>query len=134
MTLFDAPTRESACTGRSRTDTPLQSLALLNEPQRIYSARNLAESIVESRETDEALIDIIFETLAGRKANVTEQTACASLLEKTKSAYLADPSLAASLLEVGERQRNEALDPVEVAAWTQVVVAVMASDPFILLY
>ena len=134
MTLFDAPNRESACAGRSRTDTPLQSLALLNEPQRTLSARTLAESIVESRETDEALIDIIFETLAGRKANLTEQTACASLFEKTRSAYLADPSLAASLLEVGERQRNEALDPVEVAAWTQVVVAVMASDPFILLY
>ncbi len=134
MTLFDAPNRESACAGRSRTDTPLQSLALLNEPQRIYSARTLAESIVESRETDEALIDIIFETLAGRKANLTEQTACASLLEKTRSAYLADPSLAASLLEVGVPQRNETLDPVEVAAWTQVIIAVMASDPFILLY
>ena len=134
MTLFDAPSRESACAGRSRTDTPLQSLALLNEPQRIYSARTLAESIVESQDSDEALIDLLFKTLACRKANQTEQTACASLLEKTKSAYSADPSLAESLLEVGEGQRNEALDPIEVAAWTQVIAAVMASDPFILLY
>ncbi|MCH2388094.1 MAG: PSD1 and planctomycete cytochrome C domain-containing protein [Opitutales bacterium] len=134
MTLFDAPTRESACAGRSRTDTPLQSLALLNEPQRIYSARNLAESIVEFRESDEVLIDILFETLVGRKAKRTEQTACASLLEKTKSVYSADPSLAASLLEVGGGRRNEELDSIDVAAWAQVIVAVMASDPFILLY
>jgi len=134
MTLFDAPSRESACAGRSRTDTPLQSLALLNEPQRIYSARTLAESIVVSRDSDEALIDHLFQTLAGRKANLTEQTACVSLLENTKNAYSADPSLAASLLEVGEGHRTEALDPIEVAAWTQVIVAVMASDPFILLY
>ncbi|MBT5168196.1 MAG: DUF1553 domain-containing protein [Opitutales bacterium] len=134
MTIFDAPNRESACAGRSRTDTPLQSLALLNEPQRIYSARTLAESMVDSQETDEALVNVLFETLAGREANQTEQIACVSLLEKTKSAYLADPSLAESLLEIGEGQRNETLDPVEVAAWTQVIVAVMASDPFILLY
>ena len=134
MTLFDAPSRESACAGRSRTDTPLQSLALLNEPQRIYSARTLAESIVESQDRDEALVDFLFETLAGRKANATEQDACVSLLEQTKSTYAADPSLAASLIEVGKAQRNEALDPVEVAAWTQLVATVMASDPFILLY
>ena len=134
MTLFDAPNRESACAGRSRTDTPLQSLALLNEPQRIYSARTLAESMVESRESDEALVNHLFESLAGREANQSERTACASLLEKTKNAYSADPSLAESLLEIGEAQRNESLDPIEVAAWTQVAVAVMASDPVILLY
>ena len=90
--------------------------------------------MVDSQETDEALVNVLFETLAGREANQTEQIACVSLLEKTKSAYLADPSLAESLLEIGEGQRNETLDPVEVAAWTQVIVAVMASDPFILLY
>ncbi|QXD23320.1 PSD1 and planctomycete cytochrome C domain-containing protein [Opitutia bacterium ISCC 51] len=134
MTIFDAPNRESACARRSRTDTPLQSLALLNEPQRIYSARKLAESIIDSRENDEALVDRLFETLAGREANLEEKTACTSLFEKTKSAYSANPSLAESLLEVGGTQRNESLDPIEVAAWTQVVVAVMASDPFILLY
>ena len=129
MTLFDAPSRESACNGRSRTDTPLQSLALLNEPQRVYSARTLAESIVESPESDEARVNVLFETLAGREANPVERTACASLLENARSAFSADPSFAESLLKVGE-----ALDPREVAAWTQVVVAVMASDPVILLY
>ncbi len=134
MTLFDAPNRESACAGRSRTDTPLQSLALLNEPQRIYSARTLAESMVESQESDEALVNHLFKTLAGREANLAERTACASLLEKTKNAYSADSSLAESLLEIGEGQRNESLDPIEVAAWTQVAATVMASDPVILLY
>ena len=134
MTIFDAPNRESACARRSRTDTPLQSLALLNEPQRIYSARKLAESIIDSQKNDEALVDLLFETLAGREANLAEKSACTSLFEKTKSDYSANPSLAESLLAVGETQRNESLDPIEVAAWTQVVVAVMASDPFILLY
>ena len=40
LTLFDAPSRESSCVRRSRTNTPLQSLGLLNETQRIEMARS----------------------------------------------------------------------------------------------
>ena len=42
MTLFDAPDRESSCVRRSRTNTSLQSLGLLNETQRIEMSRKLA--------------------------------------------------------------------------------------------
>ena len=35
MTLFDAPSRETSCVRRSRTNTSLQSLGLFNESQRI---------------------------------------------------------------------------------------------------
>ena len=41
MTLFDAPSRESSCVRRSRTSTPTQSLALLNERQRVEMGRGL---------------------------------------------------------------------------------------------
>ena len=39
MTLFDAPSRESSCVKRSRTNTSLQSLGLFNETQRVEMGR-----------------------------------------------------------------------------------------------
>ena len=134
MTIFDAPNRESACVGRSRTDTPLQSLALFNETQRVESAQKLAEKLILTHKSDERRIDQLFEVLVTRKARPAELIACLSLLAQMRSDYATDPRLAEAFLTNGDAPRNEKLDPAEVAAWTQVATAVMASDPVILLY
>ena len=134
MTLFDAPSRETACVRRSRTNTPLQSLALFNEPQRVESARKLAERLLREVDNDDARLDLLFTLIASRPPNDIERSACAKLLQAQLTRYATMEDEAKALLAIGNAPRDVKLKPVEVAAWTQVAGTVLASDLAILLY
>ncbi len=134
MTLFDAPNRESSCVRRSRTSTPLQSLGLLNETQRIEMSRKLAERLMREAKGDASRLDLLFTLLASRRPSHAEHAACAELLIQMRKRYKAAPNDADALLKVGDAPRDEKLDVVETAAWTQVAVTVLASDVALMLY
>ena len=72
MQAFDAPTREVCTVNRSRTNTPLQALVLLNDVQFVEAARSLAASVAEMYPELERQIDEMFLRLAGRHADGTE--------------------------------------------------------------
>ncbi|MFP6901119.1 MAG: DUF1553 domain-containing protein [Opitutales bacterium] len=134
MTLFDAPSRESSCVKRSRTSTPTQSLALLNETQRIEMARKLAERLLLEAKDDNDRRDFLFTLLASRPPTDTERTACAKLLGAMRARYAEAEKEALELLATGDAPRDGKLNPAELAAWTQVAVIVLASDVALLLY
>jgi hypothetical protein len=134
MTLFDAPARESSCVRRSRSDTSLQSLALLNETQRIEMARKLAERLLREQSADNARLDHLFALLAARPPKDDERKACDKLLASMKERYAAAQDDALALLATGEAPRDEALPVTDLAAWTQVAVTVLASDLALTLY
>lgn len=134
MTLFDAPDRESSCVRRSRTSTPLQSLGMLNETQRIEMSRKLAERLIGERKTDDERLDLLFTLIASRKPNEVERTTCEKLLAKMTQRYADHESDAKELLAIGDAKSNSELEPITVAAWTQVAATVLASDLAILLY
>jgi hypothetical protein len=134
MTLFDAPDRESSCVRRSRTNTALQSLGLLNETQRIEMARMLAERLLREQSDDVARLQMLFTLVASRPPTTPEQQVCAQLLQTMRGRYAGAADDAMALLAIGDVSRDEQLDPVEHAAWTQLTVTVLASDAAILLY
>ena len=134
MTLFDAPNRESSCVKRSRSSTSLQSLALLNETQRVEIARMLAERLLRERKTDRERIDFLFTLLTSRPSNDRERAACGKLLDSMRNRYANAEKDALDLLSTGDSPRDPKLSPSEVAAWTQVAITVLASDLSILLY
>ncbi len=60
MLLFDAPNREVCTVKRSRTNTPLQALSLLNEVTFVEAARALAAQMIKHSDSTEARVDYGF--------------------------------------------------------------------------
>ncbi len=134
MTLFDAPSRETSCVQRSRTNTSLQSLAFFNETQRVEASRKLAERLLREKKDDTHRIDLLFQILASRKPSQIEYDALAELLDSARSRFSNSTESADSLLSTGLAKLDSSLDSRDVAAWTQVSSTLLASDPVILLY
>jgi hypothetical protein len=134
MTLFDAPDRESSCVRRSRTNTPLQSLGMLNETQRIEMGRALAIRLLQDEQQDRRRIDRLVRMLTCRDPSPKELSACESLLASLRARYRESPEDAKRLLAIGEAPGNESMDPEELAAWAQLATTVLASDIAIMMY
>ncbi|MEZ6121748.1 MAG: PSD1 and planctomycete cytochrome C domain-containing protein [Planctomycetaceae bacterium] len=134
MTLFDAPDRESSCVRRSRSNTSLQSLGLLNETQRLEMSRALAERLLKHHADDDARVKDVFLMLTCRPPSQHEQQVCRQLLADLRSRYRSSADDAQALTSIGETPRDPALTPAETAAWTQLAATLLASDAAILLY
>ena len=134
MTLFDAPSRESSCVRRSRTNTSLQSLGLFNESQRTELARVFAERLIHEGADQAARLDLLFKLLACRSPSAVEKRACNGLYEQMLERYTRDPQAAEALLSIGQAPRDPSIAPAEHAAWTQVAITVLASDIAIRVY
>ena len=134
MTLFDAPSRETSCVKRSRTNTPLQSLSLLNEIQRVEMARMLAERLLKQGSTDDERLNLLFTLLACREPNDTERDACGKLLKSMRNRYGSAEKDAIELLDTGEVPRDKSLNTTDHAAWTQMAATALASDLALMLF
>ena len=126
LLAFDAPTREECTADRVRSNTPLQSLVLLNDPEFVEAARVFAERVLTDggKTTDERL-DFAFRTALSRAAKPAEKEALAALLAKHREQFQKDAKGAKELLGVGARPADAKLDTAELAAWTNVTRAVL---------
>lgn len=119
MLLFDAPNREACSIKRSRTNTPLQALALLNEITYIEAAKKLAEKmILEGGSNDESKLAFGFRMVTGRSPDPSELNILSKGYLKDYSFFKSEPDNAKSLISLGETLNNSKLDITELAAFT----------------
>jgi hypothetical protein len=83
---------------------------------------------------DQKRLDALYQLLACRSASDREEEACLGLLQAMQARYQKSPDDAQALLTTGEAPVDPALPPSELAAWTQVVTVVLASDIALSLY
>src|SRR5690606_6109454 len=131
MTAFDAADRETCVVRPSRTNTPLQALAVLNGVTFVEAARVLAGRVMAERDGDEARLVRLFRLATGRTPTGRELTLLCGALERHRSSFAARPVEAAELSSVGEYPADPRLSPTEVAAFTAVANTVLNLDEVI---
>jgi hypothetical protein len=121
MTTFDAPSRESCLVRRERTNTPLQALLLMNEPQFVEASRALAErTLREGGSTVEDRLAYLFRLATARRPDDREIGELTAAFRELSDHYAADPKAADELIKVGETRPDPKLTPAELAAWTMI--------------
>ncbi len=129
MVTFDAAERNVCIVRRQSTSTPLQALALLNDPQIVEAARFLGQRMLkEAGKTAREQVAWVFRTVTGRNATDKEVAILARLLAEQKELFKADPKAAMKLLAVGDGKNDAKLNPVELAAGTMLALAVLNHD------
>ena len=129
MTVFDAPPRSVCVVKREITNTPLQALVLLNDPQFVEAARVLAERM--QKEGGNNIKDqtvYAFRLLTGRKPTPNEINVFVSQYNSEFSRFKKNPDMALELLGVGESSFDNNLDTTRTAALAMVASTMINHD------
>jgi hypothetical protein len=129
MDIFNAPSREVSCTRRERTNTPLQALATLNDPQFVEAARNLAQVALEEAGGDaQRAVEIVARRLLARPLDPEESSVVKETLRGLTDFYVRQPEEAKKLISVGESRPPESIPAPALAAMTLVANQLMNLD------
>ncbi len=132
LQAFDAPNGDAACVRRLRSNTPLQALTSLNEPQFVEAAQALArKSVNEGGKTDDQRITFAFRQVLSRLPQAEELKALRRLLNQQR-ARIAEGWLNAAEMAVGKSEPVTSLPPgvtpATLAAHTAVARALLNLD------
>ncbi len=121
MSNFDAPNRESFCSRRERSNTPLQALQLMNDVQHFEAARALAERMLtEGGKTDADRIRFAYRAILSREPEAMEIELVRKTLHHFQTRFQGDAEAAKKLIRVGDSQPRPGLPEVDVAAYTMI--------------
>jgi hypothetical protein len=147
LAVFDAPDATSACTRRTRSNTPLQALTALNDETFLEFAEGLAARVLKEAPPDnKQRIRYAFTLAVGRMPRADEEQRLELLLNRRLDEYKTKPARATELIYKGGKFGPEgnplnppppklaAMLPADLpleAAWTSVARVLLNLDDFL---
>jgi hypothetical protein len=129
LMAFDAPSRETCVARRSRTNTPLQALVLMNDEQYVEASRQLAARMIrEGGDATSSRLTFGFRTITARTPTERELAVLTQVHADHRAHYQQNVGEADKLLKIGESPRPDGLDPAEHAAMTMVANLLLNLD------
>jgi hypothetical protein len=133
MLLFDAPNRETCQVKRSRTNTPLQALALLNETTFVEAAQGLAKRMLaEGGGSPAERLARGFRLAIGRAPTEAELATLVAGFEADRAAFAADAAAAEKFTGFGLVKMPEGMPAQEFAAYALAANVIINLDEFVM--
>lgn len=142
MNNFDAPNREQFCSVRSRSNTPLQALQLMNDMQYLEAARVMAEEIVaaegdsatekvDAEKVDAEKINTVFQRTLSRNAAERELGLLTTAATHFQTRLENAPEDAAKIASWGEKPKRITGKDQEIASLALLINLVFNLDEFV---
>ncbi|MEO1450768.1 MAG: DUF1553 domain-containing protein [Bacteroidota bacterium] len=125
MQIFDVNDRGTCMVDRKLSNTPLQALSMLNDPQFVEASRALAEKLLITEPNCDTRLEKAFRLLTGRRPDDTEQEMLTDFFQDELTRFQADTAKALAYLENGELDSDQTLPASEIAALGVVVNAIL---------
>jgi hypothetical protein len=127
LTTFDMPDRGGTTVRRQTSNTPLQALVLLDDPQFLEAYRALAQRVMHDAADRDARITMMFRLATRRRPLPSEMGPMRAYFDGQVQRYSADRKAAADLVKVGMTAVDQTVDVVQLAALMNLTAGVMNS-------
>jgi hypothetical protein len=124
MTMFDASNRDQCEVKRSKTNTPIQALVMLNDPTVLEASRVLAQKLVASNLAPDKAISTAFRQIICRSISDKEMNILNDYYQQQYQQFTSKKLDAALTLNVGEYKQDDKVDKNKSAALMKVIVTI----------
>ncbi len=128
MMTFDAVTRDFCMVSRETTSTPLQALVMMNSPQVIEGARNLAYRAIEAQQSLEQRIVFMYQSATSRRPPVEQLEMLLQYFAEEKQQFEGSEEEASAFLSIGDSAQRDILPKSALAAYVMVATAIYNMD------
>ncbi len=125
LSTFDLPDRGTSVVRRQTSNTPLQALVLLDDPQYVEAYRVLAAKVLSAPGDADAQVTTIFRLATRRRPAANELARLRTYYDGQLQRYAKDPAAAADLLRSGVTPVPAGVDQGRLAALTNVTAVIM---------
>jgi hypothetical protein len=125
LAAFDFPDRGMSTARRQTSNTPLQALVLLNDPQYLEAYRTLAAGVLRAEPSADGQITQVFRLATRRRPRADEMATLRTYYDDQIAHYARDADAARALVKVGVTPPDAGVDAGRLAALTNVTSVVM---------
>ncbi len=125
MSVFDFSERHGTLARRLTSNTPLQALVLLDDPQYMEAYRVLATRVIKEKTAPEDQVGLLFRLATRRLPMEKEKALFEKYYESETARFSEDRKKAAEVVHIGVTPVDDSVDVAKLAALTNVAAAVM---------